>query len=384
MFRILEGHFIDRNEEILAKENNLQQKESKMMKRLLVITAILLPISMFAQIQIKETDMPVSGLEYKSYSTSTINGNYNSAGANYSWDFRDLGVEGADTVKYLPMDSVPALLVTAFNLFAGANAANLAIFISDSGEENPLPIESGYNFYVNNSTGFKNLGFGIIASGFPVPIKYDNPDVIYQFPLDYQDTYSSQSYLELNLPNLFFYSSNIQRSSEVDGWGTIALPGDTFEVLRVKSTIIQKDSIYLDSLGTGFGIPEQFSTVYSWLAKNQGIPVLEVNESDFGTTATFTSVSTVNTPEINIPEEKMNVWVSAENEISLRLSTLGSVPVQVNLIDQLGRRVETLLPETQINGEYYFSKNIQGKNLKGVFYVQIIAGKQVLSKAIQF
>lgn len=355
------------------------------MKKLLILSAILLPFGLIAQIQINETDMPVGGVSHTLYSTGTVNGNYAATGANYSWDFSDLSYESADSMKYLPMDSVPAMLVTAFNLFSGANPANLAISMGDmESEGSPLPIESGYVFFANNTTGFKNLGFGMILSGFPLPIKYDNPDVIYQFPLDYQDTYSSHSYLEMNIPNLFFYSTDIQRSSEVDGWGTIALPGDTFDVLRVKSTIIQNDSIYMDSLGTGFAIPEQISTVYAWLAKTQGVPVLEINESNFIATATFTSISTIGTPEVVIPEENMRVWKSSENELSFQFNTIKSEQVQVYLIDALGRKIETILPSTSINGEYQFTKNLSSKTLRGVFYVQIIAGKQVISKAIQF
>lgn len=355
------------------------------MKKLLIIAGFLMPLGVCAQIQINETDMPLGGVDYKSYTTAVVNGDYAATGANYSWDFSDLSYESEDTLQFLPMSAVPSMLVTAFNLFAGANPANLAISMGEMDTEgSPLPIESGYVFYANNTTGYKNLGFGMILSGFPVPIKYDNPDVVYQFPLDYQDTYSSQSYLEMNIPNLFFYSTDIQRSSEVDGWGTIVLPGDTFEVLRVKSTIIQNDSIYIDSIGAGFAIPEQIITVYSWLAKNQGIPVLEINESDLVASATFTSIATVGAPELNIPEENFQAWVSASNEISFRFNTKKDVSVQVNLIDQLGRKVDTLLPDTQVNGEYNFTKHISGKTLRGVYYIQVVAGKQVISKAIQF
>ena len=56
----------------------------------------------------------------------------------------------------------------------------------------------------------------------------------------------------------------------------------------------------------------------------------------------------------------------------------------MNLIDQLGRKVDTLLPDTQVNGEYNFTKHISGKTLRGVYYIQVVAGKQVISKAIQF
>jgi hypothetical protein len=140
----------------------------------------------------------------------------------------------------------------------------------------------------------------------------------------------------------------------------------------------------MDSIGTGFAIPEQITIAYSWLAKNQGVPVLEINESDLFVTANYTSISTVSTPEVFIQEEKMQVWVSGANELSIRFNTLEKVDVQVNLYDQLGRKIETLLTKTPVLGEFSQSKTLSYANLRGVFYVQVIAGNQVISKAIQF
>lgn len=339
----------------------------------------------FSQIQIDQTDMPVGGTPYTIYVTSNVSGDYTSSGPNFSWDFTSLVPDSATELKYLPMDSVPAALVTAFNLFAGANPANLAISLgSATAEESPIAFEDGFSFYANNTTGFKNLGIGFLASGFPIPVKYDNPDVIFAFPLDYQDTYSSQSYMEINLPNYFFYSSLVNRSSEVDGWGTIALPNDTFDVLRVKSTVINNDSIFIDSLGFGFQLPEQTTYEYYWLAKTQGVPVLNVTESNFVATAQFTSYPVISTPEYSLFNESAQVFRSGNNELTIRLNIPVAGELKASLYDPLGREIETLYCDEPVSGQVELVKALKASQLKGVFYVKLQVDKQQITKTLIF
>jgi hypothetical protein len=62
----------------------------------------------------------------------------------------------------------------------------------------------------------------------------------------------------------------------VDGWGTIKLPGGTYNALRVKTTTQKSDTVYIDMLGFGIAIPST-EVVYEWYAKGEGFPVLTVN-----------------------------------------------------------------------------------------------------------
>ena len=67
------------------------------------------------------------------------------------------------------------------------------------------------------------------------------------------------------------------RTNVVDGWDNLTTLFGTFQTLRVKSTLIEHDSVYIDSLSTGFPINRNI-TEYKWLGKGQGIPLLQVNE----------------------------------------------------------------------------------------------------------
>jgi hypothetical protein len=72
----------------------------------------------------------------------------------------------------------------------------------------------------------------------------------------------------------------------VDGWGTLKTPFGIFSVIRIKSLISQRDSLYIDSLGTGFPM-QRTITEYKWLGKNSGIPILQISEEGFSVTAIY-------------------------------------------------------------------------------------------------
>ena len=55
---------------------------------------------------------------------------------------------------------------------------------------------------------------------------------------------------------MFSFSQDQVRNNVVDGWGTLYLPADTFQVLRVKSTLQRSDSIYIEQFSFGFRLPE--------------------------------------------------------------------------------------------------------------------------------
>ena len=83
--------------------------------------------------------------------------------------------------------------------------------------------------------------------------------MIYKYPVNYGNVDSSASGYSVELPNFLYYGVERNRVNEVDGWGTLITPSGTYNVLRLKSTIEEHDSIYLDTLGFGYGfdVPTQ-------------------------------------------------------------------------------------------------------------------------------
>ena len=72
-----------------------------------------------------------------------------------------------------------------------------------------------------------------------------------------------------------------------DGWGTLQLPGGTYDVIRVKTEVNKSDTLYLSLLSFGFRFPSN-EVVYEWYAIGEGFPVLTVTESAFGLISTVT------------------------------------------------------------------------------------------------
>jgi hypothetical protein len=75
---------------------------------------------------------------------------------------------------------------------------------------------------------------------------------------------------------LGYYGEKRHRVNFVDGWGVLYLPYDTFNVIRVKSTVHNIDSLYLDTINMGFNIPRSV-TEYKWLAPGHHLPVLQID-----------------------------------------------------------------------------------------------------------
>lgn len=83
---------------------------------------------------------------------------------------------------------------------------------------------------------------------------------------------TSFSEFTLSVPTLFSFTQRQWRYNEVDGWGTLYLPADTFEVLRVKSTLERTDSAYVEQFGQGFTFPEPETIEYKWIAQGMDLP----------------------------------------------------------------------------------------------------------------
>jgi hypothetical protein len=124
------------------------------------------------------------------------------------------------------------------------------------------------------------------VQGAPLPAKYDVPDKYYQFPMNPGTNWSSTSNFEISIPDFAYLGIQKSRTSIVDGWGTLITPFGTFQTLRVKSMITEYDSIYIDSISMGIPLLRNI-TEYKWLAKDQGIPVLQINEEGNITTAIY-------------------------------------------------------------------------------------------------
>lgn len=230
-----------------------------------------------AQITIGEDDMPSAGdtLRYRNGNPQGLD--LDLTGAGVEWDFSALlpQAEGADTT--VSVGSTPLLYQFFFN-----NPFLYPQHRADYGmrgvefDFQMLTLSEVYDYYRADDEGFFNVGFGANVNGLPTSVRRMPVDRIHSFPMNFGDTDSSSSSFNVSVPTLLYFGQDQVRHNVVDGWGTLYLPADTFEVLRVKSTLQRTDTIFVEQFGFGFRLPEPETVEYKWIAVGMAKPVLEV------------------------------------------------------------------------------------------------------------
>lgn len=236
------------------------------------ILILLSPIVLFAQSSIESIHMPISGDTIR-YTQATLSSDFDFSvtGANSTWDFSsNLEDVRQDLYEYKDIKNVSwtyaALL--GFDLYGLKLFDTIGIALFE--------FHNVYDFYKNESNQFKAVGRAFTYQGLPISALYTDDDEIYQFPLEYEDIDLSTFSVSLTIPSLAGYSQYGTRKNEVDGWGNVITPYGNISCLRIKTTVIQTDSLVLENVP----IPLKFSTTtvsYKWLSIDERIPVLEVS-----------------------------------------------------------------------------------------------------------
>lgn len=312
----------------------------------IVRTLFLVPMGLClgasAQISIDAVDMPSAGDTVRFRTTTTIS-DMADTGPAHLWDFSNLvpGGEGADTM--VTVGSTPFLYQFFFNnvLLYPQHKADFAMRGTSIGIQG-FSLSDLFDYYKSNSVGYRNVGFGANLNGLPTSVQRDPVDWIYRFPLNYGDTDSSASHFQVSVPTLGFYGQDQFRRNEVDGWGTLILPADTFQVLRVKSRIARTDTIYISQFGFGFSIPEPETVEYKWLAQGMDEPVLQVTSVGGINTVVrfFYQPDDITTGIASVqPSERVRAWPNPVNSV---LHLEGSVEGTLDIIAADGRVLRTI------------------------------------------
>jgi hypothetical protein len=256
--------------------------------RKLFIPLLLLLFAMqgFAQITIDNTDMPADGDTLRVSFTNAVPPDFAQGGANHSWDFSSLAPVSQQVQSYVSTLSTPSVYWLAFmpNIVSNLASPGNTGFVLPG-----FPVTDSYVFFNNIATGFYDLGYALKVQGLPLTMKYDTPDQYYDFPLTTGSVWSSSSVATLSIPTLAYIRTSRTRSSFVDGWGTLTTPFGTFDVIRVQTSLVQHDSVSIDTMGMGIPVTRNI-TQYSWLGKAQGIPLLRVNVEEGITTAIYRDI----------------------------------------------------------------------------------------------
>lgn len=247
------------------------------MRALSALSGLLLTTLLQAQITIGQADMPSPGdtMRFRTGDGSGIA--LELTGADHLWDFGDLTPQGEVADTAVTVGSTPFLYQLFFNnifLFPDY-VADYAMKGINFGFQQ-FSLSDVYDYYRTDADGFRNVGFGANVNGLPTSVRRDPIDVIHAFPMNFGDEDSSASAYNVTVPTLLYFGQDQLRHNIVDGWGTLYLPADTFQVLRVKSILQRTDTIYIEQFGFGFRIPEPETIEYKWIAQGMDAPVLQV------------------------------------------------------------------------------------------------------------
>ena len=266
-----------------------------------------------AQITITKDDIARSRDTIVISNPANINDfDYTIADTNFLWDFSGLLKAGQSVKEYYAVSQTGVVYSVYFSdVSFNPNRANMA---DDANLSLPALITSSdaYNFYDRNDNEFKQVGIGSTLNGVPTPFRFEDDDEIYTFPVAYGNTDTSTARYNINIPSVADYTYKHTRINEVDGWGTLITPLDTFEVIRLKSTLRIRDSIYIDSQNFGFGFNRPVEVQYKWLAKDKKYPVLQVNTQGIGSN-TFVSSSFYQDTVVVLPNSVTDI--SKENTV---------------------------------------------------------------------
>ena len=286
-------------------------------------------------------------------------------GPDYNWDFSDLETISLGVTEFVdPSDTDPLY----FFLWLSSDIAQQTAsdIVNDF-----ITIEDIFNFYKLDNDEFSLVGFAGTISGIPFPISYDEDEIIYSLPAEYNDVSSSESGFDISVPGFGGWIEKRYRTNENDGWGTITTPSGEYDVLRTRSEILIVDTFTYDV----FEIPFSYTSLeYRWMAKEIGLPVLQINAQSILGLETITQVIYKNFDVV----DDIDAETPAITSFQVNPNPVSSI-ADIQIVNDKTIQITQLII-TDINGKVIMEKNIDVLNNS----VSIKADLQQLSAGTYF
>ncbi len=254
------------------------------MNKYILVILMTAAVKLGAQIQITQSHMPSINDTIRYSSAIGTSFNFVQKGANYNWNYSNLGITGQGLYKYETVTSTPYSILLLSKLPFGA----IGYKVADSIGAGQFSFKNLYNFYEKKTNVWRAVGTGFTLSALPVPTGgiYSDFDEIYTLPLNYNDsdfsTFQVVTPLGNQLITLGSYKQKGTRTNKVEGWGTITTPyGSNINCLKIKSVVTEIDSIKISTPAVNLGFPAD-RVEYRWLSTTEKIPVLEVVGTEIG------------------------------------------------------------------------------------------------------
>jgi hypothetical protein len=206
---------------------------------------------------------------------------------------------------------------------------------------------------------------------------YSPKDVLYRFPLNYNDADSMESGFDINIPTLAEYAKARKRVNVVDGWGTLMLPSGNFSVLRIKSTIYDRDSIALSAIPFPVVIPST-TIEYKWLGLQQGEPLLQINANQFAVTQVlYLENPVLGVNDISGSDFNFGIMPNpASTDITAFYNKEKTGVTKIDILSIDGRQVKNIFSETETAGAVHHSFLVNDM-AEGIYMLRISSGNKI-------
>jgi hypothetical protein len=257
------------------------------MKKLLGFLLLLWPALLLAQApEYTSANYAAAGdTFYFSQATPLNLPDFDQAGADFSWDFSQLGTpltqrrllfKPANQSGYSFLEFPYVHLPGNVNLgTTDGDTLSLAGFVT---------LTDVNDFFHKNSSRVEQraTAYSLNVGGLPVPLRiiYSNADVLYRFPVRYQAPDSSTSSYTTQLPGLYYIHRWQKRVNRPEAWGTLTTPYGTFDCLKLRVDLRRYDSLAV----SGVGLPADTISLreYVWLSPAHKQPVLRIVQARIG------------------------------------------------------------------------------------------------------
>lgn len=228
---------------------------------------LLLPFGLSGQIILTQSNVPAAGdTLFYARDTTSISGIGN-PGPDQIWDFSQLQAD--ETYQLIASD------VSTDTNAVNYPEANLII-----------TTEQVKTFIQSSDTAVYILGGGIpeaAAFGLEV-VRFMPPQKLYQFPATYGTTFTNFYAVDAQVDGNFIFPGvdsvravrRAHATVEIDGYGTVRTPFNSYESLRQKTETQNFDSLYVKYFGAWlpFAADTSISVQYEWLtAESKGTAV---------------------------------------------------------------------------------------------------------------
>ena len=330
-----------------------------------LILILICAVQANAQINYQFTNFCTVGDKvYKSNFNADPNVDFYVTGANYNWDYSMLVYSAQDSTLNYQVSQTPFAYQLFFNnIFLYPN--HFASFAQRGMDINNVPnlqISDRFDFFATSNSSLTKVGFGANINGLPASIRYDTLETIFQFPLSFGDVDSTRAYYLASVPSLGTYGQWIRRSYEVDGWGTLQTPYQTYDVIRVKTILKQRDTIYVDQFQFGTTFDQPDITILQWFSANEKFPVLEVSyQSGFVLQSWYLDQLHVGQREL---ETEINCYPNPANDFLIIDGLTHLNEYNIKLLDAVGNQIHNCNNCEQISlnglhsGIYFVSINV--------------------------